>query len=496
MKESILKKITYLYIGIPVFIFLLGWLKWFIAIPISIALAIGMVGVWKCIDENNIKISKKILLVTFLLAAIWCILSGQGGYYYQSADYDARNAIFRDLIMRPWPVTYPEENMGMIYYIGQWLVPAMFGKAMLSMFGEAVAWNVANFVLLLWGAIGITIVFLLLYKVVGADSTKKKIMTVFGMVFFSGLDVIGIGLQCITNRRLILIDHIECWSTVAEYSSMTTCLLWVFNQTIVPWIIILLYLSGEKKRNYAFLGILCTLYGPLPAIGLLPFMLGSAVWDLMKCKSGNERLQFFKEIFSAQNLIATVFIFPVMLIYYSGNYTWSASSINYLSNSSWGNMKTILVLIVFVVLEFGLYALCICKFYLKDKNYYFMVISLLMVLVYQVGSASDFSRRASIPSLLVLLCMVIKVIINLSKSNGNTFSRLCIMGLCTCYIVGMVTPLVEYGRGIYHMASEKKICLVQDDMKTLEGKEQMYTGNFVTYDLNSNIFFNYLGKSK
>lgn len=486
MKRTTVRKIIYGYLLFPVLIFVLGWMKAYVSVPVTLALLAAVYFIFRKEEASAERISWKVIGVAALFALAWCVLAGQGGLFYQSEDHNARNAIFRDLILRDWPVRYPEENMGMIYYVGHWMVPALFGKLLLPLAGEAVAWSVANIVLLCWTTLGITMVFLLLFQVVQAKSWKSLVLTAVIMIFFSGLDIGGIAMQCVTNRRLILIDHIECWGTVAEYSSLTTCLFWVYNQTVVPWIVTLLYLNREKKSNYAFLGIICTVYAPLPALGILPFMIGSALCDFVQAGK-KEKKQWFFDVFTVQNLVAVLVLFPVIYLYYEGNYAWSESAIAYMDHSPWGTLKTVLVLVAFIILEFGIYAVLVAKQYYKERNYIIAVASLLGILLFQVGMGSDFTMRVSMPGLLVLMTLVTRVL--LERKN-----RLQVVLLSAALCVGAVTPLVEYGRAIYQIISEKKIALVADEMKTLEDKEQIYVENFVTFELDQNIFFNTIGK--
>ena len=62
------------------------------------------------------------------LAAGWCFFAGIGYFYYQSFDYHFRNAVFRDLISYDWPVFYDKADTPLVYYMGFWLVPAALAK--------------------------------------------------------------------------------------------------------------------------------------------------------------------------------------------------------------------------------------------------------------------------------------------------------------------------------------------------------------------------------
>ena len=99
MNIKILKNLSYMYIILPVVVFMLGWCKPILSIPITIALVCTFLLIYKQHkDENETFISKKYIMIIFILVTIICILSGHGGLFYQSGDWDARNAIFRDLI--------------------------------------------------------------------------------------------------------------------------------------------------------------------------------------------------------------------------------------------------------------------------------------------------------------------------------------------------------------------------------------------------------------
>lgn len=68
-----------------------------------------------------------------------------------------------------------------------------------------------------------------------------------------------------------------------QHSSITTCLYWVFNQSVIPWMMTLCFLMDSDERNYVTYGAACLICGPLPLIGLAVLMVFRAVCRLIRC---------------------------------------------------------------------------------------------------------------------------------------------------------------------------------------------------------------------
>ena len=132
LKYSFVKKIAIVYVSLPLLIFFIGWLKCFFAIIAVLAYLTCVLFVFsdKREDENEDTIIIPIIypIIVFLISLIYCFFCGIGRFWAQSADYPWRNAIFRDLILRDWPVLYPKYNGALSYYIGLWLPSALIGK--------------------------------------------------------------------------------------------------------------------------------------------------------------------------------------------------------------------------------------------------------------------------------------------------------------------------------------------------------------------------------
>ena len=154
IKYSFIRKIALIYITLPLLCFFIGWLKIYFAIPAVIALIICLAFSYiknKEDSEDSISVSKWFIFFLTLISFFYCFLCGIGRLWAQSKDYPWRNAIFRDIILRDWPVKYPKYDGALVYYIGLWLPPSILGK--ISIFFGANnegAFTVGNIALLIY----------------------------------------------------------------------------------------------------------------------------------------------------------------------------------------------------------------------------------------------------------------------------------------------------------------------------------------------------------
>jgi len=494
-----IRKYCLIYITLPVIIFLLGWIRLQYSIVASIMLLFAVYTIFKQKKnpEKNLALSFKMLAVLGLIALVWCFFAGQGGYYYQSADYDCRNAIFRDLINFKWPVIYKYNNTALVYYIGYWMPAALVGKfAFLVSNSTSVAWAVGNFALLIWSTCGVLLVFLLLITTVKANTRKKMIATSLLFIFFSGCDALGYLLF-----KNGFAWHIEWWASFYQFSSITTCLFWVFNQTVISWIIILCLINEKSVKNFAYIGVMALPSGPFPFLGIFIYCICIAMKHGLKAMKQKEIKGFIKDIFTIQNIFSCLVIVPIYLLYYSSNSAMNSSGNN--SNGGFGfywdqincNLTTeLLRYSMFLILEVGVYAVVIYKKNKKNILFYITVISLMIIPLFRMCDSADFAMRVSIPAITVLGFMVIDYLVN--NFNDLKTTKKCkkytYILLLTIYLIGSVTPIMEFGRGIHNVIYYKKIDLVSDDIKTFNRYGKF--DNFTTLKYSEKPFYKYFAK--
>lgn len=527
LSYSSLKKYAYCALGLPFIVFAIGWMKWYWAIPaIAATIVCVFFGAFKrckvtdksAVNDGEIKrtkIKKWMFFLVIAIALIWVWQSGIGGFWAQSKDYPWRNAIFRDIVLRDWPVYYDVYDGALVYYIGFWLVPALFGKlALLMGANDVLAFQVASVAIFIWAAFLIIILFSLLITLFRANTVKKQLLIILGFVFFSGLDILGSIEPLGANFY-----HLEWWANNYQYSSFTTCMFWVFNQSIIPWITLACLLQEKRIRNYVFLGMMCLFSGPLPFIGLFLFCITLGMIKGVEAIKGRQIKDFIKDIVSPSNLSATMFVFVFIAAYLLSNAAISGGGALRLdqnatiiqSESAAGNavmsgesLENLITYIKFIMFEFGFYVILVGRKYYKNPLFYVMLASLLVFPFIKIGGGADFPMRASIPALFYLYYLVMRFLMDEKhwmKQKG-TVNRLLYIVLIVVFLLGCATPAVEFYRGCRQVVKLGLDNPMEDYLYTLGGDgpnvwrvESGYEyGNFVSVHPGEKVFFKYFAK--
>ena len=230
-----LKNYGILYLSLPLFLFCVLWLKLYIALPILLIFIYIIIRLLrrKGTAANNIlELNLPAIILIILAVLFWCYTSGIGGGFYQSWDQHFKNAAFRDLINFKWPVIYERYNIGLVYYFGIWIVPALMGKLIIFLgFSKNVAWIFANIFLYLWCTLGLLLSMLLLCSYCKCYKFLKVLMLLAVFMAFSSPDIIG---HFIVNG-IYFTGNIEWWSVDFALRSNTTSIFWAYNQAIPLW---------------------------------------------------------------------------------------------------------------------------------------------------------------------------------------------------------------------------------------------------------------------
>ena len=241
-------QISILYLALPFIVFCLGWLNNLAGIFLG---AIILATTYAVLRSNAgdifsaTAIPTRTLVISILVLGFWVFLSGIGGYAFQNMDHHWRNALFRDLIIRDWPVIFQPEELAanyatpqmLVYYVGFWLPSAVIGKLW--------GWEAANLALFLWTWLGVALVGIqILFHL-----RSKAIWPILLFIFFSGMDIVGVLIrQKIAPIPAYItlwppIQHLENWAYPIQFSANTTQLFWVFNQALPCWIALMLLLT-------------------------------------------------------------------------------------------------------------------------------------------------------------------------------------------------------------------------------------------------------------
>ncbi|MDR3599034.1 MAG: hypothetical protein P4L49_00875 [Desulfosporosinus sp.] len=497
--------LSFLYLALPTMMFLFGWLKPLYAIILVICLSLSVFSAIQ--DFESVGLFRDYrhfmseagapALVAVLIVLLWVGFSGIGGFSFQNSDFLLRNAVFHDLISYRWPVIYSYLNQGgfppysghegaLVYYLSYWLPAALVGKV----FG----WQVANLALYLWTAVGVLLTLYLFFR----HERKSPLVLTIIFIFWSGMDIVG---ELIGRHIPFWGEHIEWWAGLFQYSSNTTTMYWVFNQTITTWLAVMLLMNFKNTKSILFTYALVLPFAPFSFIGLAPFVVTYIFLGPMS--QGNIQklsklkpiiLDNLKQTINLRNIVVAPVIIIVFLLYFRSNPSnLGSSGLLWSAALGIGTVKTLIIYLLFCLLEFGIYALIIGDVFKRNPWFIVAAISLLLIPNYYAGVYNDFVMRASIPALIILMVYVSRFI--LSEVTIYKKRRLKIYLLIFMFI-GAITPIQEISRSVY-MRFYHPNHLITDEIGTLSildakriGAIKIYVGN----DPNKSLFFKYLAK--
>lgn len=401
---SIFIILGYLFLIIPYCLFLIIWTKYYISIPLIIILLITM-----CIIVNDatknfndvFNLNLFILLTIILIIISFVIISGIGEIFPQSGDMrNGRNAVFRDLINFSWPIIYPKNGYGFVYYFAHWVIPSLIGK----IFGL----KIGLYALILWTSLGIFIFYILLINLLKVKSNLYKLIFIIIFIFFS-----------------VRISDKMKYHIFTEYMPIMTQSYQIFNQSIAIWVMCILFLYQKNSSNFAFLGLSVVFYSPYAIIGILPYMFIKVILDI----KDNKFIEL-KNIFSISNILSSVSIFPLMYLYLS-----SASTVN-------DGFKLLIteynyfVLFISYIVSFGIYMIFLFK---DNKNNYILYTTIFVfIFVSMIKYSNDHNfSRTNLTAIFFTYFMSVKYLnenINLSSVKKKLFILLIIISSFSSFI--------------------------------------------------------------
>ncbi len=317
---------TYIYLALPMIIFLLGWCRPLVGIPLA------GVCVWSLVlcfrkRENYIELDWELnqadkwrLVVIAAVIFVWVVLSGIGGYAWQNTDHAWRNRIFQILIDYRWSPTTAER--GLVYYVGSWLPAALIGK--LTDLDNACT---AFFI---WVLLGVFLV----YALICIWRKRIVLWPLMILIFFSGLDIVGCYIFTDNKISVLGMEHLEWWTAEfphsLQFTSNTSQLFWVFNQAIPTWLVMMLLFMDEPPKNMVWVGSLVAITSTLPFIGVLPiliyYMFRRSKWHRPE-SIGHGWKMVYQNMGGFQNLVGGGSVLIVSFLYLMGNDSFATISV-------------------------------------------------------------------------------------------------------------------------------------------------------------------------
>ena len=422
------RRVALLYLAFPVVIFLFNWYIPLLSVPLS-------AGILYCIFcfpvAQSQPLSRRMLIVSLIAILVWVYLSGIGGYVFQNADHTYRNAVLRDLVNCEWPVVYSgsEGHTSMLcYYFAYWIPAALVGKVL------GLAWA-QNF-LYIWTVVGI----FLFIRVAGSVKGKHVFMLLLFLIFFGGLDLLPFISRNAAEFRPW--KHMEWWGEW-QYSSLTTCLFWVYNQALPAWICTALVTNPKVTlAQKAFIAALLFAYSPFPFIGIVAYVCA----DYVVCAFLRYRVQGHvgrwlvsegKDIFGKRQWVFVCIAFALfgILATFFGC-TGRGVSVYILDGFTWKSY------LLFCIVEFLIPCVLMLWYKYEARRVGVITFLLLILPLFQLISKTDFVMRVSVP-LILMLAVTFFTFMMTPRVQAN--KRLLMF--CIAYVVlGAAVPCSEICR--------------------------------------------------
>lgn len=469
----------YFYLFTSVAIFLIGNVKLWISIPLTIAIFIGVLkGIKNApIMEVQLFHGNKKFWIILLIIILWVAFSGIGGFIWQNRyDHMFRNALFMDLVNFDWPVI--QDGNALCYYLGYWLPAALFGK----LFGLEAGYMFQ----LLWAIIGVTIAFGLICQFL----KKVKISNIFIFIFFSGIDIV---LYLIFSGKPLgqawmsafQGAHIELVAEFFNSSSNTTLLFWVYNQIIPFWVGMMLLLQQKNSKSVGLIFALMLLFCPFPLVALVPV----ALYMIFKKHDGITEKNMFKNLLlkikyacSFENIVSVLLVI-IIALYMKSNI--SAGKVGLLELNS----NVIIKFICHIFFEYIVYLIFIYKRHRKDPILNILLVVSLFLPFITMGHSTDFAQRTCIPLGFYIMLLVMQDL------QDKTVSDKIKIGLVLVLCLGAITPITEMIRTATNepMVLQGYIRARSDFLPSVFKKEfNEHYENFIGNT--DSIFYKYLAK--
>ena len=400
------------FLAIPIVIFCLGYLRWYVGIPFALCFA-GF-SVYSVIDctkpakgkpelasrTGDITIKLKYLIGFAVFAVFLSYFMGVGEFIYSLQDHPFRRAMLSDLISYKWPVIYnystqtnpdvikligkTSGDTAFVYYFTYWMPAALFGKV----FGR----GAADVFLMLWTAFGIFLTLLGMVKINGRACFTQPAF----YMFFGGLDVIPTLVYYVTGYSLWesmegYVPHMSYYCNMCELGN-------VFHQAVPTYLITVLIILSVNTRSFGLTGGLSFAYSPFAVFGLLP-VIGTAILrkDMRQDVKGT-----LKDFFTPANIIPAA----LMLLIYGSFYSANSGAVGdsgftfTFFDSFW---IFLICYICFIAVDVFPISAVLFKRKKKDAFYLCAVVSLVLIPLCLMTWTNDFCMRASMPARFILL---------------------------------------------------------------------------------------------
>jgi len=206
--------------------------------------------------------------------------------------------------------------------------------------------------------------------------------------------------------------------------------------------------------------------------------------------------KIIKDIFSIPNICGIVTIFCVFFLYYKINTFGSHISL-YVPWCAFDTMR-ISTLFIFYVLNFGVYTVILYKENKKEKLYYGIIITLLLIPFIAFGGSSDFCMRASIPSMFIMMIYML-LFLNKALSSCDIIlaNKTRVIASIVCLTICATSFLFTYMQHTKEHLQKEEFPIYSDEIITWSDKkigDVIWAENFICTEWEDSIFFRFFAK--
>ncbi len=263
---------SYVYLALPVAIFLLGWLRILPGVLLTAALAFSVFAAARSGARGGPK-PDRALSVAWLAAALvpmaaaiaWGALGVAADF---NGDWSQRFEIIRDVVRQPWPVIYETSTgpLALVYYLA-WYLPAVLVM-------KLAGWDAGLLALLVWSVAGLTLVAGWLVVLARAN----PLLVIVAFLAFSGVglweNLVDDGLWNTLQKAARGTSF--AWQDDFWYEPILANFFRAPPHAIPAWLLASLAVDAADRRDAAFpvslvlaLGLL---WSPMVALGLVPLV--------------------------------------------------------------------------------------------------------------------------------------------------------------------------------------------------------------------------------
>lgn len=398
--------VSLLFVFFPIIIFLWGWTKLWIASICTVGLILIAVNIYREIKDEftiSIKSNMNFWIISIIIITLWCLFSGIGKFSYQTGDFKARNAFFQDLCNMNWPIVLDMskqpvniqnlfvgvKSTNLVYYFTWWLPVALVVKIfkLSSLAG--------NTLLVSYAIIEVFLIYYCFLNII----KKYSYIALSSLILFGGWDF---WIYFIENFNFTKMGHVEWWATYFQYSSNTTQMYWVFNSSLPIWLVTCLVMIMPKNRYKAALGALAFAYNPFATVSMVFIVLADTLG-----KRTEKILDKLGELCSVTNILTSLLMLVIWGCFYL-QVNINETSTDGLIFNIYPEQKLFVTYIVFLMVEVGVYFFAIGFNIDKDRFYWVTLIGLILMPMIKIGKYNDWSLKAPVPLLFILMIMVVK----------------------------------------------------------------------------------------